>query len=150
MVYQVSGIYPLTSGRQTQCQATLLVMSANLIHLLYHNFRRNVKKKKRNVLVLSKEARLYPRPEGRGFSLGDVDNRLLVLRLYLCAGCDSGSSYFTSSFLGSHLRRRCRGFLTSTLLPASFSYGCLEKGMLVRHCFLGILRVLWELGLLLP
>ncbi len=34
MVYQVSDIYPLHSGRQTRSLATTLCMSANLIFLL--------------------------------------------------------------------------------------------------------------------
>ena len=36
MVYQVSGIYPLQSGRQTRNQAVTLCMSANLIKILNH------------------------------------------------------------------------------------------------------------------
>ena len=72
MVYQVSGVYPLLSGRQTHYQAVMLRMSANLIKLLYHNFGSNVKEKM-NVLVLSKRARLYPKAKALGFSLGTLD-----------------------------------------------------------------------------
>ena len=62
MVYQVSGGYPLSSGRQTRYQAVTLEMSANLILLLYHNFRPSVKKKIK-ALVLSKRAVFPPKPK---------------------------------------------------------------------------------------
>ena len=39
MDYQVSGVYPLVSGKRTHYQAVTLTMSANLIHSLYYIFR---------------------------------------------------------------------------------------------------------------
>ena len=66
MDYQVSGIYPLISGRQTRYQAVTLIMSANLILSLYYNFGPSVKEKM-NALVLSKRAVFPPKPKGLGF-----------------------------------------------------------------------------------
>ncbi len=67
MVYQVSGIYPLTSGRKpAHSLATMLVMLvSNLMLSLYHNFGPSVKEKM-NALVLSKRAVFPPKPKGLG------------------------------------------------------------------------------------
>ena len=55
-------------------------MSANLIHLLYHTFRPNVKGKI-NALVLSKRVRLYPKAKALGFSFGTFDKVIRLIEI---------------------------------------------------------------------
>ena len=55
-------------------------MSANLIHLLYHTFRLNVKGKI-NALVLSKRVRLYPKAKALGFSFGTFDKVIRLIEI---------------------------------------------------------------------
>ena len=88
MVYQVSGIYLLFSGKQTHYQAVMLTLSANLIRLLYHNFGPSVKEKM-NALVLSKRAVFPPKPTRIGIPKPTIPlNETLKKLAYQFKHCD--------------------------------------------------------------